>query len=209
MNYTEKILMENCVKTRNLSKRNGYQIYLDRIPSSNKDVFWISFESDPKLRKTKANIYGRCLPCIQSLYEQLQAKKREIALGTAYHCWKITVVLKDIESCFTLLSEFEKRFSHFYVYGKIGNGREKAKTRVVVFHAESEDERDRILKAIEVCLPRVDGAIDVQVSRGCAVLHNELFGDWRKWRPVMPIKHPENVQRILDKIRKVLFWSIM
>lgn len=184
-------------------------IYLDRVPPSNEEVFWISFESDPKLKKSKGNIYGRCLPCIQNLYNQLRIGKQDIALGTAYQCWKITVVVRSCEECIALLSEFERRHPHLYVYGKIGNGKEGAKTRVVVFHAESIPERDRVLAALKECLPELRNIniIDLQISRACSVLYDDLFGDWRDWRPIMKIKYPENVDKILDRIRKVLFWA--
>ena len=77
----------------------AWHIYLRSIPYSDDVPSWVSFESDPRLTKTKKNIYGRCLPCIQNLYEQLKADRTAIDLGTAYHCWKITVVLQGIEQC--------------------------------------------------------------------------------------------------------------
>ena len=184
-------------------------IYLDKIPSSKTGTFWISFESDPKLKKTKANIYGRCLPCIQNLYEQLKKGVQEIVLGTAYQCWKVTVIVSDCEDCLSLLWEFEREFPQLYVYGKIGNGIENARTRAVVFHAESISEKERIREALEKCLPRVSNVLDVQVSRACSVLYGELLGDWRDWRPITKIKYPENVERVLERIKKVLYWAKM
>ncbi|MBM4307012.1 MAG: hypothetical protein FJ123_09780, partial [Deltaproteobacteria bacterium] len=59
------------------------KIFLDkRVWRDSKDN-WVSFESDPKLRITKANIYGRCVPCIANLYQQLQEGREAIELKEA------------------------------------------------------------------------------------------------------------------------------
>ena len=121
-----------------------WHIYLGEIPYSEKGNFWVSFESDPHLKKTKGSIYGRCLPCIQNLYFQLKEGRTEIALGPAYNCWKTTAVLKNLDACLLLLSEFERRFQGGHVYGKFGSGRPDSESRVVVFHTEDESQRDKI-----------------------------------------------------------------
>ena len=54
------------------------RIYLDKRVWRDSRDNWVSFESDPKLRVTKTNIYGRCVPCITNLYQQLQEGKEEI-----------------------------------------------------------------------------------------------------------------------------------
>ena len=193
----------------NTVKKPDWHIYLGEIPCSEKGNFWVSFESDPGLRKTKSNIYGRCLPCIQNLYYQLKEGRTEIALGSAYQCWKMTAVLKDTDECLALLNEFEMRFPEGHVYGKFGSGRPDSGTKVVVFHAEDEADRDRIEKALSECLPHVNKDGSVLISRGCAVLYEGILGDWRQWTQITPIKHPEKVDELLARIRKTLFWAVM
>jgi len=190
-------------------KKHEWHIYLGEIPYSKKGDFWVSFESDPGLKKTKANIYGKCLPCIQNLYYQLKEGPAEITLGPAYHCWKVTAVVKDMDKCLSLLNEFERRFKGGHVYGKLGSGRSNAKTRVVVFHTEDEAQRDKIKQTLEECLPKVDKNAEVQISRACAVLYEGILGDWRQWQSVTPIKNPEKVAGLLERIRTTLFWSVM
>jgi len=187
----------------------NWQIYLEKIPYTKDSSFWVSFESDPKLKKTKSNIYDRCLPCIQNLYQQLKDGRTVITLGTAYNCWKITAILKGIGECYSLLHEFEERFPGRHVWGKFGSGRSNAKTRVVVFHAENIEDRDWLHAALAKCLLQVDRNAGIQVSRACAVLYDELLGDWRQWEPITPIKHPEVADKLLERIKKILYRSAM
>lgn len=184
-----------------------WHIYLAEIPSGREGNYWVSFESDPALKVTKANIYGRCLPCIQNLYEHLREGRQEINLGTAFHCWKITAVVRDLDAALELLAEFEKRFPQGHVYGKLGNGRPGATNNVVVFHAENETERDRLQEALTQCLESLNDGTPVQISRGCAVLYHEILGEGRDWQPVTAIKHPENAAPLLEKIKNLLFRS--
>lgn len=190
-------------------EKADWHIYVDEIPYSSNGPFWVSFESDPRLKKSRANIYGRCLPCIQNLYEQLKAGYSEIDIGTAYQCWKITAVLNGIEQCISLLSEFEILFSNRYVYGKFGSGRPGSTSRVVVFHTDEETERDRLKIDLEVCLNKLDIEPVVLISRACAALYENIFGDWKDWRPVMPIRFPENVSSQLEFVKNLLFRSTM
>ena len=186
---------------------SAWRIYLGEVPHSREGNFWVSFESDPALKKTNANIYGRCLPCIQNLYEQLQERKKEINLGNAFNCWKITAVVKDMDESLALLSEFEKRFPFGHVYGKLGSGRTDVETKAVVFHTESEAERDRIAEALAQCLAPRNVSEPVQISRGCAVLYHDILGDWQEWQPVTPMKHPENAAMLLERVKKILYHS--
>ena len=184
-------------------------IYLGEIPYCETGQFWVSFESDPRLQKTRYNIYGRCLPCIQDLYYQLQEGRKKISLGTAYHCWKVTAVLNGVEDCLDLLNEFEKRYRGEHVYGKFGSGRPNIKTKVVVFHTENVSERDNIHNTLKNCLQDWDRDGEILISRACAVLYDGILGDWRTWEPVTPIKYPDNVKPLLKRIKKTLFWSVM
>lgn len=186
-----------------------WQIYIGEIPQSSDGNYWVSFESDPSLKTTKANIYGRCLPCIQNLYEQLQAGKKAINLNQAYHCWKITAVVPGLDECLALLSEFEKRFPVGHVYGKFGSGRQDIRTKAVVFHAHSEVEKEQLRAALEQCLPCIEGSGPLQISRGCAALHHDLFGNGEDWQPVTPIRHPENVKKLLERVKNILYRSAL
>ena len=73
-------------------KKPMKHFYFDKKFFSDRETKWVSFESHPKLDKTKEDIYGRCLPCIANLYEQLKEKKEEVNLGQAYHCWKVVAM---------------------------------------------------------------------------------------------------------------------
>ncbi len=188
---------------------SAWRIYLGEIPHPPEGIFWVSFESDPGMSKTKANIYGRCLPCIQNLYEQLQERKQGITLGNAFNCWKITAIVRDIDEALALLSEFERRFPCGHVYGKFGSGRADAATRVVVFHGESVAERDRLAEALRQCLESLAVSEPVQISRGCAVLYHDILGDWQEWQPVTPMKYPENAAALLEKVKGILYRSAM
>jgi hypothetical protein len=190
-------------------KKDEWQIYLGEIPYSENNPFWVSFESDPKLKKTRANIYGRCLPCIQNLYFQLQAGSTEIDLGTAFNCWKVTVILDDLDQCLKLLDCFQFKFPTGHIYGKLGSGRKDTETRVVVFHTEDEAERDRIRQSLKQCLAEMALPEKILISRACAVLYESLLGDWRTWQPTTPIRYPERVKAHLSRIKKMLFWSEM
>ncbi|MBN2032200.1 MAG: hypothetical protein JW836_02910 [Deltaproteobacteria bacterium] len=189
--------------------KKGRHIYVAEIPHSEKGSFWVSFESDPDLKKTKADIYGKCLPCIQHLYYQLKEGATKIDLGNAFSCWKVTAVLNGIEECLSLLSEFEKRFPDGHVYGKFGTGRPFSEKRVVVFHTEDEAALQEIKGRVEACLPTVNQDAEITVSRACAVLYGEILGDWREWQPVTPIKRPEKVKLLLERIKKALYWSAL
>jgi hypothetical protein len=193
-----------------IMEENSWRIYLGEIPYSENKPFWVSFESDPRLKKTRSNIYGRCLPCIQNLYFQLKAGDTEIHLGTAFNCWKVTAVLKDLEQCLLLLDRFQSLFPSGHVYGKFGSGRPDTVTKVVVFHTENESERDRIQKSLKHCfLEMALPEKGILISRACAVLYENILGDWRTWRPMTPILYPERVKKHLERIKKILFWSAM
>ncbi len=181
-----------------------WKIYLGRIPHNETGTFWVSFESDPRLRRNRANIYGRCLPCIQNLYDQLKTGKSAIELGTAYHCWKITAVLEDLDQCLALLSEYERHFPGGHVYGKLGSGRTATPTKVVVFHADDETERDRLKAALAHCLTAMGIGSDVLISRGCAVLYEPILGPWDTWQPTTPIRHPERVPGHLKRLKTIM-----
>ena len=189
--------------------KSNKHIYISKFPHPDRDSYWISFESDPRLTKTKKDIYDKCLPCIQNLYHQLQEGKSEITLTSAFNCWKIVVVLKSIDECLEFLQRFEEDFLKGRVYGKMGSGRSKSDTRVIVFHAENEKERDQIYEDLKTCIPKVSPEAKVFISRACAVLYEEILGDWREWKRITPIKYPENMTKILERIKNILHYSVM
>ncbi len=189
---------------------NKQHIYLGQIPHCDKENFWVSFESDPRMRRTKANIYGRCLPCIQNLYDQLKAGKSAIDMGTAYHCWKITAVLDSFDQCLELLAVFEKQFpSYGHVYGKLGSGRADTTTKVVVFHTDDEAERDRLKIALRQCLEAMALDAEILISLGCGVLYEPILGDWRTWKPTTTIRYPARISAHLERIKKIMSTGTM
>jgi len=184
------------------------KIYLDKRVWRDSRDHWVSFESDPKLQVTKGNIYSRCVPCITNLYEQLQAGKDEIELKEAFHCWKVVAVLKNQEECLEVLKEFEERFlGNRHVRGKFGSSQPTKPTKVLMFHTEDEEEKERLLKELEVCVRKINPEGKVFCQKACANLYYELLGDWRDWKEVTPIKNPRVRTTLIEKIKKLLYWE--
>jgi hypothetical protein len=184
------------------------KIFLDKRVWRNSRDNWVSFESDPKLRVTKTNIYGRCVPCITSLYQQLQEGKEEIELKEAYQCWKVVAVLKDREECLEVLREYEENFlGDHYVKGKFGSSQSTKSSKVLMFHIEDEEERDRLLKELQACAQKVNPGCKVFCQRACANLYYDLLGDWREWKEVTKIKNPDVRWALIERIKKLLYWE--
>ena len=184
------------------------KLYLDRRYYAKSETRWVSFESNPSLRRTKGDIYGRCVPCITSLYEQLREGSGEIRLGNAYQCWKVVVTLGTMEECTQFLGEFESRFlEDMDIKGRFGSGDPAKDTRIIVFNAEDEAVRDRLYEKARACAGQTHPGSMVSYHRACADLYHALLGDWRQWREVEPIKHPEMAGVIIEKIRKALYWE--
>lgn len=184
------------------------KLFLDKRVWSNSRENWVSFESDPKLRVTRQNIYGRCVPCITNLYQQLQEGREEIELKEAYHCWKVVAVLKDKEECLEVLKEYEENFLGDHdVKGKFGSSQPSTSSKVLMFHTEDEGERDRLLDELRVCAQKVNPKSKVFYQRACTNLYDELLGDWRDWKEVTKIKNPEVRPILIERIRKLLYWE--
>ncbi len=184
------------------------KFYLDKRYYADKPAKWVSFESTPNLEETQRDIYGKCVPCISNLYEQLQAGKSEIHLGPAYTCWKVVAVLANDDECVQVLAEFEKSFlGDRRVKGRFGSGDEQKTTKVIVFSAANEHEKDSLFEEVAACSRRVNPGAEVSSHRGCAELYHELFGDPSRWRQTETIKKPGLVEEIISRIRKVLFWE--
>ncbi len=184
------------------------KIFLDKGVWRNSRDSWVSFESNPRLHVTKKNIYGRCVPCITSLYQQLQGERDEIELKEAYQCWKVIVVLNDREECLEVLSEYEEHFLRDRsVKGKFGSSQPSKSSKVLMFHTGDEGERDRIIEELRLCAHRVNPQARVFHQRACADLYYELLGDWREWKEITKIKNPHLRPVLLEKIRKLLYWD--
>ena len=184
------------------------KIFLDKRVWEDSRDNWVSFESDPNLRVTKENIYGRCVPCISNLYQQLQEGKEEIALKEAYQCWKVVAVLNDKEECFEVLGEYEKHFLGDHpVRGKFGSSQPSRSSKVLMFHTEDEGERDRLLKELKVCVKKVNPEAKVFYQRACANLYHDLLGDWKDWKEVTRIKNPKVRPMLIERIKRLLYWE--
>jgi hypothetical protein len=184
------------------------RIYIDRRYFAGNERKWVSFESSPRLEKTKKDIYGKCVPCITNLYEQLQAGKTEIRLSSAFRCWKIVVQAPDMDACIDFLDTLEKDTPEdMYVRGRFGSGDESKSTKVIVFNADSDAEKDEIRHRVKATASQFDPELPVTCHKACADLYHELLGDWREWKEIQPIRKPEAVRHILERIRKVLFWE--
>ena len=184
------------------------KFYLDKRYYADKPVRWVSFESTPNLDETKKDIYGKCVPCISNLYEQLQAGKTEINLGRAHSCWKVVAVLANDDECTQVLAEFERAFlAERKIKGRFGSGDAEKPTRVIVFSAPSQEETERLYEEVGICSRRVNPEAHVSFHRGCAELYHELFGDPMGWKQTETIRKPEAVRDILARIRKMLFWE--
>ncbi len=184
------------------------RIFVDKRIWRETDENWVSFESDPKLKVTKENIYGRCVPCIMSLYHQLQEGKDEIRLGEAYHCWKVVAVLRDKEECLEVLREYEEHFlGDHHVKGKFGSGQSSAVSKVLMFHTEDEKERDRLFEGLRLCAQKINPESKVFYQRACTNLYYDLLGDWREWKEVNKIKDQCVRPALIERIRKLLYWE--
>jgi hypothetical protein len=184
------------------------KLYIDKRYFAESKTKWVSFETDPRLKRTKKDIYGKCVPCIMNLYEQLSAGKTEIKLGSAYHCWKIVVIMKDADECIRFLSEFEKDLPEdINIKGRFGSGDASKNTKVIVFNTENETEKDLLYNSLKACAAQIKPEPQVIYHKACADLYHELFGNWRQWNETVIIKNPAMVKPIVERIRKVLYWE--
>jgi hypothetical protein len=182
--------------------------HLDKRFFSNRELKWVSFESHPKLGKTKKDIYGRCLPCISNLYEQLKEKKEMVNLGRAYHCWKVVAVVESQDECLALLTEFEEAFlGDRLIKGRFGSGDETKKTKVIVMNADSEEDRDRLFEELRACADKANLKASVTFHRGCVELYHEIFGDWKRWKETSSVENQAAIDIVLKRIRQVLYWD--
>jgi hypothetical protein len=172
---------------------------------SAKQGYWTSFETDSKHSIGKKMIYGRCVPCIENLLNQLIEGKKEIELGNAFNCWKVVAVLDDEQECLKVLQVYERRYlPSRYIRGRFGS-REETGTKAVVIHVDSENERDSILSELEQCALEVNKGASVFYSRACEYVYGEVLGDWKEWMEVTPVKYPENISKVIEIIKEALY----
>lgn len=184
------------------------RIFIDRHFFTDKKARWVSFEDTQGLKETKQDIYGKCVPCITGLYEQLKDGKTEIDLGQALKCWKVVVVLDSMEECVDLLSELEKSVTDdMKVKGRFGSVDDTKTTKVIVFNVTGGSQRKKLCELLQNCSQRVNPRAEITYHRGCAELYHELFGDWRAWKKTVLVKKPEAIGAIMQRIRRVLFWD--
>jgi hypothetical protein len=184
------------------------KIFLDKKVWRKSRDHWVSFESDPRLRVTKQNIYGRCVPCMARLYEQLQKGKEIIELREALHCWKVIAVLADQDECLEVLSVYEDRFlGDQIVKGKFGSSLPSKPSKVLMFHTENEKERDRLFEELQSCVREVNPRARVFYQRACTNLYDDLLGDWENWKETTPIKNPSFRPIVMERIKKLLYWE--
>jgi hypothetical protein len=194
------------------NNETGYKkvarIYIDKRYFTDKKTKWVSFEDTQGLKETRQDIYGKCVPCITNLYEQLKEGKREITLGPAFTCWKVVTVVNSMEECVELLYELEKVLpDEIKVKGRFGSVDESKTTKVIVFNISGESQRKKLYEMLQDCAQRVNPNSEITFHRGCVELYHELFGDWRTWHDIEKIKKPETVPALIDRIRKILFWD--
>lgn len=184
------------------------RLYIDKRFFTGQAMKWVSFETSPNLKATKSDIYGRCVPCITSLYEQLKEGRQEIELGMAYNCWKVVAVLESMDECVKLLEEFERTFlADRQLKGRFGSVDQNKSTRVLVINAGTEKDRDRLYVELQECAHRVNPQANVFFHRGCAELYHAILGDWRRWNRIETIKKPEEIPALIERIRKMLYWE--
>lgn len=184
------------------------RFFFDKGFFSEKNEKWVSFESTPGLEKTKKDIYGRCVPCITNLYEQLQKGSSEIRLGNAYHCWKIVIVLQNESQVFDFLEVFERTcLGDRRIKGRFGSGSDKFTTQIVVFTVESDEEKDALYGDAIKCAKTIQEAAEVFYHRACGDLYHELLGDWRSWKETTAIRKPDMIPDLKEKISRILYWK--
>jgi len=138
----------------------------------------------------------------------LQAGKEEIELREAYHCWKVVAVLKDKEECLNVLREYEENFlGDQFVKGKFGSSQASKESKVLMFHTENEEEKDRLFNELQECVKKVNSDSKVFCQKACANLYHDLLGDWREWKEVTKIKNPDIRSSLIERIKKLLYWE--
>jgi hypothetical protein len=54
---------------------------------------------------------------------------------------------------------------------------------------------------------KVNPDAKVFCQKACANLYDELLGDWKEWKEVTKIKHPNIRPTLIERIKKLLYWE--
>ena len=165
---------------------------------------WISFESDPHLRRGRRVLHERCIPCMGYLYRQLEQGQDTIELAYAYHCWKVVVLLQSVDECLGVLETYRDR----YLPGRTIRGRYGSKdgtgNPAIVAAADSEVERDLLMKEMAECLAVLSLDRKLFFNKGCADPYEEILGPWQTWKKTSPVRYPENAKTVMQRIGRLL-----
>ncbi len=168
---------------------------------------WISFESDPYLSITKRRIYEKCLPCLENFLQQLEEGRSYIDLGPAYECWKLAIILKNLEECLSFLNAFSEMYPDEYVIGKFGTGSPEKLTKVVVFHIDDKNKLKGLVKKVRNVLQKIGLLSIVKITRGCSNPYEYLFGPSKKWKRIIAPLYPERIPEVIKRVRKMIYFS--
>lgn len=168
--------------------------------------YWMSFENNPRLLETKRSIYARCVPCLEKLYRQLQGNPTHLFLEEPLNCWKVIVVLNDFMKCLDLLQAYQddKFPLSQVVRGRVGTNNKETTGVVVIFNLYSVEEREELFDDIQKILPGVTPFYQIFYERGCQDLYGLLCGDWRGWIPFSPIKNSHQIEKVKEKVGRLL-----
>lgn len=168
--------------------------------------FWMSFENNPRLEETKKNIYIRCLPCLEKLFEQLAEEPHSLLLEEPLNCWKVIVVLNSVEECLELLDLYqEEKFPvNCNIRGRVGSRDKNSSSVVVLFHMLDEDVRDKVMSDVKELTPEINPSYSLFYERGCQDTYGVLCGDWSTWGRETPVKNREQIPVIREKVNKLL-----
>ncbi|OGW16554.1 MAG: hypothetical protein A3G93_03870 [Nitrospinae bacterium RIFCSPLOWO2_12_FULL_45_22] len=184
------------------------EIYVGDRSQVRPGSFWTSFETDPYLKITRSDIYGRCVPCIESLYFQIKEGKELINVELVNNCWKVGIILNSEEECLAFLYYYQEIFlSARPVRGRFGTRDANLGTYLLLFQAESETEKDILAEELTLCKAALQRPAEIFIQKGCASLYHELLGPWQAWQAYTPIQKPDLVPQLLSHIRKLLFWD--
>jgi len=181
------------------------EFYVGKKREVNKG-FWISFENHPRLLETKNSIYERCVPCLEKLYDQLQSSPRELRLQEPLDCWKVVVVVNNMDEGLALLEFYQDE--HFpvaeTVRGRMGTRDCESPNIVIIFHLHREKERDKLIKDLKNIAGKVTRNYKIFFERGCRDILVPLCGEWDRWKESTPIEDFSAVPVIKEKVGKLL-----
>ncbi|MGI5876070.1 MAG: hypothetical protein ACOX6X_04535 [Dethiobacteria bacterium] len=168
--------------------------------------FWMSFENHPRLEKTKEIVYKRCVPCLEKLVGQLLQSPNVLSLDEPLDCWKVIVVLNELDECFELLELFqdELSFAPEVVRGRVGSNNKNSPKTVVIFQMNDREEKERIMADVTKMVQKITSQYSIYDERGCQDIYGVLCGDWRKWDKITPIKNRESIPAMSARIDKLL-----